>query len=147
MLSLRPHHILDMVRNIGNGRKIEPHPYGHLLHIITRSIIDDVNQECTLVVRNDDICGPCIHLHNGQCDDILPQLTDRVSKQGYNDKLDKEILEFIELEENTIMKISDYLTLIKANIEDIVGICTHPKEDKGIRRIGLEKVLKILGIE
>ena len=27
MLKLRPHHILDIVRNIGNERKLEPHPF------------------------------------------------------------------------------------------------------------------------
>ena len=147
MLYLRPHHILDIVRNIGNGRKLEPHPYGHLVHVITQKIIDDSDQECTLVIRNDDICGPCIHLHNGQCDDILPQLEERVSKQEYNNKLDKKIIEFINVKENTSMKISDYLRIIKANLEDIAEICTHPKEEKETRRIGLEKGLKILGLE
>ena len=43
MLRLRPHHILDIVRNIGHERKIEPHPFGHDLHVVTNKIIEDID--------------------------------------------------------------------------------------------------------
>ena len=146
-LRLRPHHILDIVRNIGNGRKPEPHPYGHRVHEVTRDILEDVDRDCILVVGNDDVCGPCIHLHDGVCDDILPQLEGRVSKQGYNDGLDRRILDYLGIAPGAMMPISAYLGIVKANLEGIVDICTHPKEDREARRSGLVKGFSMLGIE
>jgi len=143
---LRPHHILDMVRNIGLGRKLEPHPYGHRIHVLTRAILDDVDQTCTLVIGNDDVCGPCIHLHDGLCDDILPQLEGRVSKQGYNDRLDARILDFLGIAPGSVMPISVYLRIVRANLEAVVDICTHPGEDRETRRSGLLKGFAVLGI-
>lgn len=147
MLRLRPHHILDIVRNIGNNRPVVPHEYGHLVHIITQKIIDDVKHDCLLVIDNDDICGPCIKLDkNNHCTDILPQLDTPVSKQEYNDELDRKILDHLKIAENSILKIDDFLRMIDGDIDNIVNICTHPKEDPEYRRNGLVKGFKILGI-
>ncbi|ADK81076.1 DUF1284 domain-containing protein [Sediminispirochaeta smaragdinae] len=148
MLRLRPHHILDIVRNIGNERPIVPHEYGHLLHKVTNKIITDVNVKCMLVIGTDDICGPCRMLtKEGRCLDILHQLERQTSKQEYNDNLDKRIMTFLNIEPNSVLKISNYLSSIKQNMNEIVDICTHPKEDKEYRRNGLIKGLKILKIE
>ena len=145
MLRLRPHHILDIVRNVGNNREIKPHEYGHDQHIITKMIIEDINQNCLLVIDNDDICGPCIHLQpNNVCNDTLHQLDIPKSKQEYNDNLDKTILNFLSISPGTTITISHYLTLISNNIEPIVEICTHPKEDKVYRKNGLVNGINIL---
>jgi len=136
-----------MVRNIGLGRKLEPHTYGHLVHLVTRDMLDDVGRACILVVGNDDVCGPCIHLHDGVCDDILPQLEGRVSKQEYNDRLDRRILDYLGIAPGSSMPISAYLGIVKANLDGIVDICTHPKEDRETRRSGLVKGFERLGID
>ena len=147
MLRLRPHHIIDIVRNIGNNRPLTPHPYGHLVHKITQKILDDVKQDCRLVIDNDDICGPCIKLDKyNRCTDILPQLETPVSKQEYNDELDRRILDHLKIEEGSILKIDDFLRMIAGDMDKMVNICTHPKEDPEYRRNGLLKGLKILGI-
>ena len=146
-LRLRPHHILDMVRNIGNGRKLEPHPYGHRVHEITREILEDVDRQCILVIGNDDVCGPCVHLHGGLCDDILPQLEGRVSKQDYNDRLDARILDYLGIAPGSAMPISAYLRIAGADLDGIVDICTHPGEDRASRRSGLVKGFAMLGID
>lgn len=136
-----------MVRNIGNGRKLEPHPYGHRVHEVTREILENVDRPCLLVVGNDDVCGPCIHLHDGLCDDILPQLEGRVSKQGYNDDLDRRILGYLGIAPDAMMPVSTYLGIVKANLDGIVDICTHPGEDRETRRSGLVMGFAILGID
>jgi hypothetical protein len=147
MLRLRPHHILDITRNIGNGREIKPHAYGHLLHLVTRELLDDIDQECTLVVGNDDICGPCVHLgKDGRCDDLLGQLSEPVSKQAYNDELDGRILRYLGLEPGATMRVSDYLRRACADLDGISEICTHPKEEKERRKEGLRKGLELLGL-
>ena len=113
MLKLRPHHILDIIRDIGNGSDIRPHEYGHLLHAVTESLIYDIDQECQLVVENDDICGPCIHLdENNQCDDILDQTDEKLLKQEYNDKLDRKILSYLEISPMSVINISEFLKMV-----------------------------------
>ena len=148
MLNLRPHHILDIVRNIGNDRPIVPHEYGHLVHKITLEIISNIDVQCKLVISNDDICGPCKMLTiEKECLDVLHQLDPPISKQTYNDDLDRKIMTFLSLKQNTVLTIRQYLTKVKNNMDDIVNICTHPKEDKGSRKTGLIKGIDKLGIE
>jgi hypothetical protein len=147
MLSLRPHHILDIIRNIGNDREKKPHEYGHLVHKITEEIERDIDQKCKLVVKNDDICISCkMLIEDGICIDILGQLDDRISKQAYNDDLDKRILNFLGISENEIMSIKDYLKIIKQRIDEIIPICVHPKETIEYRKNGLKKGIEKLGI-
>lgn len=145
MLRLRPHHILDIVRNIGNERPMIPHEYGHLVHEITYQIMNNVHTECELVIENDDICGPCKMLTtDGHCIDVLRQLDEPVSKQEYNDHLDRRILTYLGIEPKTILRISDYLVLIRDHLDDMVDISTHPKEDVEYRRNGLKKGIQKL---
>ena len=147
MTKLRPHHILDIVRNIGNDRPIVPHEYGHRVHEFTKALIEDAGLQCMLVVENDDICKPCRNLSaDNQCSDILRQLETPISKQDYNDRLDERILAFLHLKPNAVLTVSDYLSQVLANIDPMVEICTHPKEDKNTRREGLVKGMKKLGI-
>jgi hypothetical protein len=73
MIKLRPHHLIDIIRNIGQERPVVPHPYGHAQHTITQAILDGAEQEILLTIGADDLCKPCIHLsREGICDDVLP---------------------------------------------------------------------------
>jgi len=147
MLRLRPHHILDIVRNIGNQRPVVPHEYGHLVHEITRIIMNDIDTRCILVVENDDICGPCKMLTaDRKCIDVLHQLDVPISKQEYNDNLDKKLLKYFKLHENTEMTIREFLNLASLDLDGLVKICTHPKEDKEYRKRGLVEGMKRLGL-
>ena len=147
MLKLRPHHILDIVRNIGHGIEPKPHEYGHLVHEITRLLMEDPEQYCQLVIANDDICGPCIHLDgNRKCRDMLGQLETPVSKQDYNDKLDRSLLRHLEIQPDSEMRVADFLHQVAGALNDVVEICTHPKENKEYRFAGLSKGLETLKI-
>jgi hypothetical protein len=145
MLKLRPHHLIDIIRNIGQNRPVVPHAYGHSQHIITRSILDGTEHEILLTVGADDLCKPCIHLTDeGLCNDILSQLKHTVWKQQYNDELDRRVLKFLDLEEGSIIQLNDFLQTIETNITGLVPICTHPKENKRLRRDGIIKGLILL---
>ncbi|MBL7970584.1 MAG: DUF1284 domain-containing protein [Prolixibacteraceae bacterium] len=147
MLRLRPHHILDIVRNIGHGRKMEPHPFGHDVHGITQKIIADVDQPLLLVVGADDICLPCSKLNADQmCVDVLLQCDDKPSKQEYNDALDVRVLNFLNLKEGTQLTVREYLNVVHAKLDGIEKVCTHPKEDENYRLEGLTMGLEKLGI-
>ena len=142
MLQLRPHHLIDIVRNIGQDRPLVPHPYGHAQHIITQAILDGNEREFMLVVRADDLCKPCHHLTpEGICNDVLSQLEVTVWKQEYNDALDHRLFEFFGLQEGSIISLSDFLMLVESRFEAILPLCLHPKEDPASRREGLRKGL------
>ena len=147
MLQLRPHHILDIVRNIGHNRPIEPHPLGHNVHGITFEIINNPDQPLKLVVGADDICTPCAKLNADLiCMDILPQCDDKPSKQTYNDALDLKVLQFLDLKESSQLTVRQYLQIVHTKLEGIEKVCTHPKEDENYRLEGLQKGLQKLGI-
>jgi hypothetical protein len=147
MLQLRPHHVLDIVRNIGHNRPIEPHPLGHNVHGITLEIINKPDQQLKLVIGADDICIPCTKLNSESiCTDVLPQCDDKPSKQTYNDALDIKVLQFLDLKEGTQLTVRQYLQIVNAKLEGIEKICTHPKEDENYRLEGLRKGLQKLGI-
>lgn len=42
------------------------------------------------------------------------------------------------------MKLSDYLSLVIDSFVAVVSICTHPKEDRESRRVGLGKGIEVL---
>jgi len=147
MLKLRPHHILDIVRNIGHERKIAPHPFGHDLHVVTSKILWDIDQPLVLIVGADDICIPCTKLNSdGICIDILPQCDDKPSKQKYNDSLDQKVLAYLNLIEGTQLSVREYLMCVNSKLNGIEKICSHPKEDERYRFEGLSMGLKKLGI-
>ena len=147
MLKLRPHHILDIVRNIGHNRPTEPHPLGHNVHGITLEIINNPDQPLKLVIGADDICTPCTKLDADLiCMDVLPQCDDKPSKQIYNDALDHKVLQFLNLKEGMELTIRQYLQIVNSKLEGIEKVCTHPKEDENYRLEGLQKGLQKLGI-
>jgi hypothetical protein len=142
MLQLRPHHLIDIIRNIGLERPLKPHPYGHAQHIITKSILDGAEKEFMLVCGADDLCGPCIHLTPERiCDDVLSQLEVPVRKQEYNDALDHRLFDFFGLQEGSVISLSDFRMLLESRFEEILPHCQHPKEDLISRREGLRKGL------
>ena len=145
MLHIRPHHLIDIVRNIGQGRPVVPHPYGHAQHVITRAILDGSGREFVLVARADDLCKPCMHLtRDGVCDDNLSQLEEPVSKQEYNDTLDRRLLAFFGYREGDRVTLDDFLDRISERFEELLPLCVHPKEDLTARREGLLRGVKAL---
>jgi hypothetical protein len=143
-LKLRPHHILDVIRNYGRDVKFTPHFYGHSLHVIAEKITSNSEIKVQLVVENDDICEGCVHLLGTKCDDVLSQLSPSPSKQAYNDVLDSILLDYTGLKQNAILTIKEYAVIISEKMPDIVNLCTHPKENKEERLRGMNAGLKKL---
>lgn len=146
-MKLRPHHVLDIIRTFGNDIPFKPHPYGHALHRVAAEILADVDLEIEFILGADEICEPCKHLTvDGQCEDMLHLLENPLSKQEYNDDLDKRLFEYLNFEPGTIMSLRAYLELVNSKMPDIVEICTHPNEDKQFRLNGLINGIKKLRI-
>jgi hypothetical protein len=145
MICLRPHHLIDIIRNIGQERPVVPHPYGHAQHVITAMILDHTVKEVKFIIGADDLCGPCIHLDkNGLCNDVLPQLDTKPSKQCYNDELDHRVMDYLGIHEGEIMQLDCFIDLIGHHLTELCSICTHPKEDRENRLSGMEVGIKKL---
>ena len=141
-MRLRPHHLIDIICSYGHGTAFEPHPYGHAVHRIAASVIENPDIEAEFVLAADDICAPCRHLRvDGQCTDVLSQLAEVVSKQSYNDGLDRKVFAFLEMQPGVRMKVSAFLNRLDEHMPRIAEICTHPGEDPRHRLEGLEKRL------
>jgi hypothetical protein len=146
-IEIRPHHLLDILRDYGCGIRCEPHEYGHALHIVSEQVMNNLDQEIVLVVAADDICRPCKHLHaDGSCDDTMRAGKETISKQVYNDALDRRLWLYLGLEKGSRMTARDYFHLVRDHLEGIEDVCTHPGEDRLSRREGLIEGLNKLGI-
>lgn len=142
MIRLRPHHLIDIIRNIGQDRPVEPHPYGHAQHLITQSLLDGDDHQIMLVGEADDLCAPCKRLNGeGHCEDMLPQLEIGVSKQKYNDVLDNRLFRFFDLEPGCVVSLGSFLVMIQGRFDEVIPVCLHPMEDFDLRRDGLRKGL------
>ena len=146
-MQLRPHHILDIITGHDKNIKYEPAPYGHSQHIVAPKLISNLDMKIKLVVDADDICEGCIHLlPNGKCDDVLAQFNPSPSKQAYNDVLDCLLLDYLSIEQNSVITTRKFLEIVNKKVPGIEKICTHPKESQEERLMGLISGLNKLGI-
>ena len=146
-MKLRPHHVLDIIADHGRGAELKPHPYGHAVHTVARSILSNPDLEVEFVIGADEICRPCAHLRpDGLCDDVLRQLNPPVSKQKYNDGLDERLFDYLGLASGRVTTIRKYLEIVADHVPGIETICTHPGEDPAARLQGLQHGLDRLGV-
>jgi hypothetical protein len=146
-ITLRPHHLLDFLRDYGYGIRYQPHEYGHALHMVADRVMNDLDQEVVFVVAAGDICRPCRHLHaDGSCDDTMIVENEKISKQAYNDALDRRLWSYLELDKCNRMTAREFFRLILHYLDGIEVICTHPGEEKVDHKRGLSEGLSIFGI-
>jgi hypothetical protein len=145
---LRPHHLLDILRDYGYGIRYEPHEYSHALHIVAKQVMNDLDQEIVFVVAADDICKPCRHLcADGSCNDMIRVGNETISKQAYNDALDRRLWMYLGLDKCNRMTARDYFHRVRERLDGIEDVCTHPGEEKTYRKNGLSEGLGKLGID
>lgn len=72
MISIKPHHFVDIITAFGEGRvRFTPHPYGHALHTVTQEILSSRDVLLQVKMGADDVCQPCRHNIDGLCDDTI----------------------------------------------------------------------------
>jgi hypothetical protein len=139
--------MLDIITDYGRGVEFEPHPYGHALHIVAAQVLADPGARVTFVLTADAICEPCRHLRpDGQCGDVLHQLEKPLSKQAYNDELDRRLFSALGMCPGEEMALRTFLERVQEHTPGIETICTHPGEQETSRREGLEQGLTRLGL-
>lgn len=117
MISIKPHHFVDIITAIGDGcTEFMPHPYGHAVHTISAEIL--VNPDVTLRIElgSDDICAPCRHNIDGDCVDTIdtsfrPQAPE--SKMAYNLIIDQRWCEQLGLVQNENLTVRQFCLRIR----------------------------------
>ena len=145
-MKVRPHHLLDIISSHGAGHEFKPAAYGHAVHTCAEIVLNDLDTELEFVVGADFICDPCIHNVEGRCDDMVSSLDPPVSKQDYNDDLDRRLLVHFGLQEGERMTFGEYLKVIRGHFEALPELCSHPREAPERRAANLEAGLSRLGV-
>jgi hypothetical protein len=144
-MRLRPHHLLDIVTQHGAGVPFRPHPYGHALHTVAEAVLADPDVPIEFVVGADDICAPCTHQVQGNCDDVLTHLDPPLAKQTYNDDLDRRLFAYLGLTEGAMLTLRAFLSVVRTHLPGLGAVCTHPREDPTTRLTNLANGLRRLG--
>lgn len=72
VIHIKPHHFVDILTYYGAGQvTFAPHPYGHAQHTVAAQIHAKHEVLLEIELGADDICTPCAHNLDGECDDII----------------------------------------------------------------------------
>jgi len=145
-MRLRPHHLLDIITQHGADVPFVPHPYGHAVHTVAEAVLADPDVTIEFVVGADDICAPCKHLIAGRCDDVLSQLDPPLSKQDYNDDLDRRVLRHLGMDEGEELTSRKFVAIVREHLPGIAEVCAHPNEDSAERLARLTAGLSALSV-
>ena len=146
-LLIKPHHLLDIIRDFGAGRKHEPHPYGHDVHRLAGLVRSNPHTVFVLTAEADSICEPCCNLIEDHCVDTTVSPGKEVSKESWNRLIDGRIFERLGLEEGVQISALDFCRLASKRLGDLYTLYAEVDREKTAVRErnlarGLEQYLK-----
>ncbi len=118
-MKIRIHHFFDIIRDIGIGKEIHPHPYGHSYHKVAKTILQNPETEVEIVIGADQVCKGCVHLTGTSCNDSISHRKDFTSKEKFNDYLDSRIIEICKIDISKTYTIKSLLHFLKKYLENI----------------------------
>ena len=118
-MELRIHHIFDIIRDIGKGKILEKHEYGHSYHIIAKKILNEEFEIIKIVVKSDDVCRGCVKLYDGKCIDIIDHRNDFTKKDEFNNYLDNRIIKVLEINNCDTFTFKEILQLTEEYLKNI----------------------------
>ena len=126
MIAIKPHHFVDIVTAFGDGRTaFQPHPYGHALHSVAKAILEDRDVNLRIELGADDICLPCRHNIDGQCDDTIdtsfrPAAPE--SKREWNLIIDRRWCQRLGVQQDDQLTARDLCSRIRDRAGDISDV-------------------------
>ncbi|HRU06640.1 MAG TPA: hypothetical protein P5137_12800, partial [Candidatus Brocadiia bacterium] len=126
MISIKPHHFVDIITSFGAGQSDpQPHPYGHAVHTVTKAVLADRDVLLRMELGADDICAPCKHNISGLCGDTIdtsyrplaPKL-----KREWNLLIDQRWLQRLGLREGDTLTARQMCQRIQDRAGDITDI-------------------------
>ena len=142
MIKLRPHHLLDIIRDFGNEVKREAHPWGASLISVTQTILSDINQKVEFVMGVDSICETCSKLNGQICE---AQINNELLMRDYNDRIDQVLFSALNIAPGTQLSVREFLQRIYDNIE-VLNIFNSPSNNPIVRMHGTKSAFDKLGI-
>ena len=136
MISIKPHHFVDIITSLGAGPlDLEPHPYGHAVHVVARKITQDPGVQLKIELGADDICRPCMHNIDSLCDDTIdtsfrPEAPE--SKRDWNLIIDRRWCERLNIKQNDTFSAREFCERIKVSVENMADI--YKEEPSGRTR-------------
>ena len=143
IIIIRPHHLLDIIRDFGNEVKRETHPWGASLASVTHSILSDIDQKVEFVMGVDSICKTCSKLNGYICE---ARINDELLMRDYNDRLDQALFSALNISPGTRLPVKEFLLTVKNNIE-VLDLFNSPSNDPIARKHGTESAFDKLGIK
>ena len=142
MIKIRPHHLLDIIRDFGNEVKRETHPWGASLASVTQIILSNIDQEIEFVMGVDSICTTCSKLNGHICE---AQINNELLMRDYNDRIDQALFSALKIVPNTKLPVVEFLRKINNNIE-VLNLFDSPSNNPMVRMNGTKSALDKLGI-
>lgn len=146
-IKIKPHHFIDIITSFSTDRIIlGPHDYGHNVHSVSKTILENRDTLLEIDLGADDICKPCIHNMDGICDDVLdnsnrpkvPQL-----KREWNLILDKRWCKKLKIDQGEIISALDFCKLLITGSNNLLEIYHENNRENTLEReIKLKKGLK-----
>ena len=146
VMRLRPHHLLDIITQYGQGVPFTPSDYGHAVHTVARLVLVHQQQRVELVVGADDICAPCRNLVRGQCTDTISSTDPPLPKQAYNDDVDRRVLGHLGLRRGDVVSVRGFAERVLDRLLDLERVCSHPGEEPAGRLRHLRQGLQKMGL-
>ena len=143
MIKMRPHHLLDILRDFGNNRVRDPHPWGASLNSVTQIVLSNPEREIEFVLKVDSICETCSQLNGNICE---ARINEKLLMRVYNDRLDLDLFTELKIKPNTKMTLIEFSAHVSENM-NVLDIFTSPNEDSFLRKKGTLSAFKRLGIE
>ncbi|OGF98293.1 MAG: hypothetical protein A3F83_03195 [Candidatus Glassbacteria bacterium RIFCSPLOWO2_12_FULL_58_11] len=143
LLRIKPHHLLDIIRDFGAGVVHQPHPYGHAVHRIARIVKEHPETVFELTAGADSICAPCRNLVESRCTDTTTSPGREVSKESWNRTIDGRIFERLGLAEGEKISALEFCRLASLRLGDLFTLYAEVEQSKtSLRRENLERGLK-----
>ncbi|MBL4932028.1 hypothetical protein [Clostridium paridis] len=152
MIKIKPHHFLDIIKLYGKGidKFVPDEIYKHSFYSVANEIIKNHQAIVQITVNEDDICRTCKCINEkGLCTDKINHIEVINSKDEWNKILDKRIIEYAGLQEESEYLAHDFCTILYLIRENIKDIWREETEDLRNQRyenfcIGAKKYLEIL---
>lgn len=142
MIKIRPHHLLDLVRDYGNNYKKPPHPWGASVKSVSDLVFSDIHQVVVLVMGVDSICQTCRKLNDGICE---ANINEDLLMRDYNDPLDERLFSSLEIRPGDRLTVYAFLKLVSERMF-VLELFNSPSNKKHVRRQGTELALMKFGL-
>ena len=134
----KPHHFVDIICRLSEPNPtFEPHRYGHAVHTVAHAVIEDRDAPLRIELGADDICAPCRHCIDGQCDDTIDtsfRPDAPTSKMAWNWTIDERWCRLLGIAQDDRLTARKLCRLILDHLPEMAPIYREEPADHTARR-------------